>query len=583
MDLSKQNKECYILAMRGEWDNLGKVCKEAWKLVLPITGSGDTSLHLAVHSGKEEPLKTFLAQVMEIEYTLYWKSFAENTPLHEAATVGNLGAVKLLVELRKEDLLEMNIRGETPLYRAARYGKLEIVEYILNECEDYYTRSPLNWMAKGTPIIHAAIQSENFEMVMMLVDFDKSLLEMKDSKNQTALHVLANMPHIFESGYLKGFWAKLIYDCNNVLPSLLFSTMIVRISFFNFLIFFLLSHHRQKTDGKNIEYMDYHETPLLLAAARGIIEVVERIIKAHPQAVDYVTTNDRNILHVIIAHRQLNIFEWIQRRDLILHRLAKRIDVLGYTVLHHVGITKFLNHSTFGPAIQLQNEIDWFDRVHEMIPHPYNMHYSKDGWKPREFFDETHQDMLDKGKEWIKKTSESCSAVAVLMATVAFAAAFTVPGGLNSKTGSPVLLSDPIYILFTALDIASLISSLSSLVLFLLILTSPFEMDAFRQELPIQLSLGFNLLFLSVASTMIAFAVAVVLTLKSTNMVWAECLLYLVTLAPITIFVVMKLSLLMELERSVRKSLRFLWKLLPMGFLTMFVEIPSKVLSNKST
>ncbi|KAG7012620.1 hypothetical protein SDJN02_25372, partial [Cucurbita argyrosperma subsp. argyrosperma] len=336
-------------------------------------------------------------------------------------------------------------------------------------------------------------------------------------------------------------------------------------------------------DGKNIEYMDYHETPLLLAAARGIIEVVERIIKAHPQAVDYVTTNDRNILHVIIAHRQLNIFEWIQRRDLILHRLAKRIDVLGYTVLHHVGITKFLNHSTFGPAIQLQNEIEWFDRVHEMIPHPYNMHYSKDGWKPREFFDETHQDMLDKGKEWIKKTSESCSAVAVLMATVAFAAAFTVPGGLNSKTGSPVLLSDPIYILFTALDIASLISSLSSLVLFLLILTSPFEMDAFRQELPIQLSLGFNLLFLSVASTMIAFAVAVVLTLKSTNMVWAECLLYLVTLAPITIFVVMKLSLLMELERSVRKSLRFLWKLLPMGFLTMFVEIPSKVLSNKST
>ena len=79
---------------------------------------------------------------------------------------------------------------------------------------------------------------------MMLLDFDKSLLEMRDSNKQTALHLLANMPHIFESGYVKGFWGELIYNCNNILPSLLFSTMIVTISFFNFLIFFLLSHHR---------------------------------------------------------------------------------------------------------------------------------------------------------------------------------------------------------------------------------------------------------------------------------------------------------------------------------------------------
>ncbi|XP_022994960.1 ankyrin repeat-containing protein NPR4-like isoform X1 [Cucurbita maxima] len=193
------------------------------------------------------------------------------------------------------------------------------------------------------------------------------------------------------------------------------------------------------------------------------------------------------------------------------------------------------------------------------------------------------KDLIDKAKEWVKKTSQSCSAVAVLMASVTFAAAFTVPGGLNSKTGSPVLLSNPIYMLFTGLDITSLISLLSSLILFLLILTSPFEIDSFRQELPIQLSLGLNLLFLSVASTMIAFAMAVVLTMKSTNMVWAECLLYLVTLVPIIIFIVMKLPLLLELERNVQKSLQFLWKLLPMGFLTIFFEIPSKFLSNKST
>lgn len=94
------------------------------------------------------------------------------------------------------------------------------------------------------------------------------------------------------------------------------------------------------------------------------------------------------------------------------------------------------------------------------------MHYSKKQWKPQEFFNETHKDMLDNGKEWIKKTNESCSTVTVLMATIAFVAAFTVPGGLNSKTGALVLLFDPIYMLFTVLDIISLISSFSSLVLF---------------------------------------------------------------------------------------------------------------------
>ncbi|XP_022954414.1 espin-like [Cucurbita moschata] len=212
MNVYEEKKQLYKLALRGEWRHLREVCKDASQLVLPINNSGETALHLAVYSGKGEPLKTILEQVMEMDYIEYWKSYVENTPLHEAATVGNLDAFKLLVEFRKEDLLELNKRGETPLYRAARYGQLQIVEYILNECEDYYSRSPLNWMVDGTPIIHEAIQSESFEMVMMLVDFDKSLLEMKDSKNQTALHVLANMPHIFESGYLKGFWGELIYN-----------------------------------------------------------------------------------------------------------------------------------------------------------------------------------------------------------------------------------------------------------------------------------------------------------------------------------------------------------------------------------
>lgn len=44
---------------------------------------------------------------------------------------------------------------------------------------------------------------------------------------------------------------------------------------------------------KNIKYNDHHETPLLLATARGIIEMVETIVKTDPQSMDYVTSQNR--------------------------------------------------------------------------------------------------------------------------------------------------------------------------------------------------------------------------------------------------------------------------------------------------
>lgn len=64
----------------------------------------------------------------------FWKNNCGNRPLHEAATVGNLGALKFLVEEFKErDMLVKNIYGETPLYRAAKYGQLHIVKYFLDD------------------------------------------------------------------------------------------------------------------------------------------------------------------------------------------------------------------------------------------------------------------------------------------------------------------------------------------------------------------------------------------------------------------------------------------------------------------
>ena len=50
-----------------------------------------------------------------------------------------------------------------------------------------------------------------------------------------------------------------------------------------------------------------------------------------------------------------------------------------------------------------------------------------------ELLQETHSKQLKDAQKWIKETSQSCSAVAVLVATVVFAAAYTVPGSYKTK------------------------------------------------------------------------------------------------------------------------------------------------------
>ncbi|KAL3575996.1 hypothetical protein D5086_021279 [Populus alba] len=60
------------------------------------------------------------------------------------------------------------------------------------------------------------------------------------------------------------------------------------------------------------------------------------------------------------------------------------------------------------------------------------------------YFITANSELRNLAKEWLKTTAEGCSVVAVLIATVAFAAAYTVPGGPNQSTGVPVLVGTSI-------------------------------------------------------------------------------------------------------------------------------------------
>ena len=112
-------------------------------------------------------------------------------------------------------------------------------------------------------------------------------------------------------------------------------------------------------------------------------------------------------------------------------------------------------------------------------------------------FATTKSMLRNSARDWLIRTSEGCSIVAVLIATVAFAAAYTIPGGPDQKTGFPVLLNRPFFVVSTATDVLSLACALTSVVIFLSILTAPFRLEDFKHSLPNKLMLGLTFLFFS--------------------------------------------------------------------------------------
>ena len=148
-------------------------------------------------------------------------------------------------------------------------------------------------------------------------------------------------------------------------------------------------------------------------------------------------------------------------------------------------------------------------RVKRIIPPSFIAHCNEDDLTARELFKIEHAEMLKEAQGWIKETAQSCSAVAALVATIVFAAAFTVPGGTDANSGLPIFLTSSVFIFFTIMDVVALASSLAAVVVFLSILTSPFKLHEFLKSLPQKLTWGFSLLFLSLTTTMLAFSATI--------------------------------------------------------------------------
>ncbi|KAL5773208.1 hypothetical protein ACOSQ2_013132 [Xanthoceras sorbifolium] len=307
------------------------------------------------------------------------------------------------------------------------------------------------------------------------------------------------------------------------------------------------------------------ETPLLAATRNGMIEIVMEILKEHPQAVEHISHKKQNILHVAASYRQREVFELVKEMEVPTSRLILGIDDYSYTVLQRVADTVNYHGGTrYGPAYQLQEELEWFKSVEDIMPSFFTKHRDKQNLTAKELFINKHKDELKEAQKWIKQTSQSCSQVAVLVATVVFAAAFTVPGGTDDKNGTPILLNSPFFLFFSISDVISLSSSLTAVVMFLSILTSSFELDDFHRLLPRRLTLGFALLFMSVATTMLAFTSTVILIIQlDKRRQWTLTLICCAAYFPVSVLALTHFPLFASFVNTLKNLFMAVWEAPP--------------------
>jgi len=204
--------------------------------------------------------------------------------------------------------------------------------------------------------------------------------------------------------------------------------------------------------------------------------------------------------------------------------------------------------------------------VRRFTPRHYIMHSDIDGHTPEDMLEIEHDAMLKEAQAWLKETAQSCSTVAILVATVVFAAAYTIPGG--TENGTPVFLHSSEFLFFTIMDVVALATSLASVVVFLSILTSPCELWDFHKSLPRKLNLGFALLFLSLMTTMLAFSATMLLTIRLEWKHWTSTLIYSAAFFPVTIFAIIQFPVYV-MARSITKHM---WKQLEKLFPTRLIE-----------
>ncbi|KAG6775341.1 hypothetical protein NC652_013188 [Populus alba x Populus x berolinensis] len=353
----------------------------------------------------------------------------DDTPLLFAARAGHLGAVmEILTGTGEEELKELlekqNQSGETALYVAVEYGNVDVVREMIK----YYDLAGAGLKARnGFDAFHVAAKRGDLEILRVLMEVHPELSMTVDLTNTTALHTAATQGHIEIVNFLLDSGSSLATIAKSNGKTALHSAArnghleVVRA---------LLTIERGIATRKDKK----GQTALHMAVKGQNVVVVEELIHAEPSSINIVDTKGNSALHIatrkgraqivtlLLEHGETDMMAVNRTGETALDTAEKTGHPEIRVILQEHGCqsAKIIKLQEKNPGRELKQTVS--DIKHEVH---YQLEHTRQTTKHVQGIAKYVNKMQAEG---LNNAINSTTVVGVLIATVTFAAIFTVPG-----------------------------------------------------------------------------------------------------------------------------------------------------------
>ncbi|KAH0468651.1 hypothetical protein IEQ34_001883 [Dendrobium chrysotoxum] len=403
-------------------------------LLLHQNLQGDTILHCAARAGQDH----ILSLLIDHHAGGLMKGVLNrrgDSALHEAARGGHANAVWQLVAAGDNMASTVNRDGESPLYLAAERGSVEAVQMLLG-CAVVEYGGP-----RGQTALHAAV-CRSYDIAEMLLEKMPELNLEADYSQSAPIHYAASLGDV------------------NMVRLLL------------------------QADATIAHLLDDHGLSAIhIAASKDYANVIEEILYHCPDATELTDMEGNNFLHVAAKKRATTVVKLVLSNPL-LRQSINETDHEGNTPLHLAAMNRnreivhlLLSDSRVDTNVINRKGLTPLDIASSCADSSIRLRMKK-------MFEEltsagskfgTHRMDILMGKDQRRPEEEliryrtlasNLAIVAVLIATVTFAAAFTLPGGYNNDgsnqgQGMAILAKKLAFKVFLISDTISMLSSIS--------------------------------------------------------------------------------------------------------------------------
>ncbi|KAG8364703.1 hypothetical protein BUALT_Bualt18G0026200 [Buddleja alternifolia] len=394
------NTFLHVAAKHGNENTVTYVAAKSPSLTLHKNSNGDTALHVAARAGDESVVKALVeGSGAEVNNLLRATNQKGNTALHEALISGQEIIARFLIQQDSEVSYYKNKIGECAIYLAAKVGFANCVSLILTLSTD---QQRLEELFKKKSPIEAAIMEKHRDVLESILNSSPQFIQIRDEEGRTPLHYAASL----------GNHAMVRHLLDKYAPS---------------------ATQRDKNGS----------FPIHLAAIKGHVDIISLLLQDFPDPGELLNWDGCNILHLAAQNGRSNIVSHILNNP-DLNELINMKDKRGNVPLH---LATMNWHSEIVYALTWDKRVD-IKAVNDegmtaldaaessMLPNPtYLQRLTWAALKaagtplslPRKSVQESSN------MEICKERVNNLLRVSTIVATMTFAASFTMPGGYTSS------------------------------------------------------------------------------------------------------------------------------------------------------